>query len=99
MEVDKGNAPAELYAIKELDKGLSPKLTENKIRVLSRLVCIILPEFIDENEKNDHWELLLQLQTLTDIVFSPTLNNRMLDFFAEVYEENLLLFQQLFHIL
>lgn len=99
MEVDKGNAPAELYAIKELDKGLSPKLTGNEIRILSRLLCIILPEFIDENEKNYHWELLLQLQTLTDIVFSPTLNHRMLDFFAEVYEENLLLFQQLFHIL
>ena len=70
---------------------------------LSRLVCIIWASVFmksyDEDEQDENWELLLQHQTLTDIAFSPTLNNSVLDFFAGVYEEHLLLFQQLFPIL
>ncbi len=41
-EVDKGNTPAELNPIKELEKGLSPKITGNEMMALSRLICKIL---------------------------------------------------------
>jgi hypothetical protein len=95
-EVDKDNTPAELNPIKEEGKGLSPKLTGNEMMALSRLMCVILSEFIDEDDQDEHWELLLQLQTLTDIAFSPTLKNSALDFFAEVSEEHLILFKILF---
>jgi hypothetical protein len=59
-------------------------------------MCVILFGFIDEDDQDEHWELLLQLQTLTDITFSPTLKKSALDFFAKVYEENLILFKKLF---
>ena len=53
-EVDKGNTPAELNPIKEQGKGLSPKLTGNEMMALSRLMCVILYEFIDEDDQDEH---------------------------------------------
>jgi hypothetical protein len=41
-------------------------------------ICI---EFIDEDEQDDYWGLSLQLQNLTDIAFSPTLKNSVLEFY------------------
>lgn len=95
-EVDKGNTPAELNPIKEAGKGISPKLTGNEMMALSRLICLILSEFVSEEEEDEYWEFLLQLQTLTEIAFSSTLNKSVLNYFSELYADHLQLFKKLF---
>lgn len=95
LEVDKGNTPAQLNPIKEIGKGISPKLTANELACLIRYVGLILVDFIETTEDDEVWEFFLQLQTISDFVFAPKLNDAMLDYFTELYEEHLILFTKL----
>ena len=94
LEVDKGNTPAELNDIKEAGKGLSPKLTANETLCLFRNLPFILGDCVEDNDK--HWELIMQLQEITDIVFAPKITESMLLYFSELYENHLLLFKKLY---
>lgn len=95
-EVDKGNTPAELNAMKEPGGGLSPKLTANEVMAVFRYFPLILAEFVDTKEDDKHWALLMQLQTITDLAFAPKLTDSLLNYFSELYEEHLILFQKLY---
>ena len=51
---------------------------------------------MSEKDEDDYWECLLQLQTLTNIAFSPKLTKSILNNFSELYADHLLLFKKLF---
>ena len=80
-ELDKSNTPTKLNPIKEVGKGISPKLTGKEIMALARLICLILSEFASKKDENEYWKLLWQLQTLTDIPLSLTLTKSILNYF------------------
>jgi hypothetical protein len=94
LKVDKGNTPAELNNIKPPGKGLSPKLTASEMLSLFRYLPVILGPFIPMGDR--HWALFLQLQTLVDIAYAPSLTDTMLDYFEELYEDHMLLYKKLY---
>jgi hypothetical protein len=94
LKVDKGNTPAELNNIKPPGKGLSPKLTASEMLSLFRYLPVILGPFIQMGDR--HWALFLQLQTLVDIAYAPSLTDSMLDYFEELYEDHMLLYKKLY---
>jgi hypothetical protein len=94
LKVDKGNTPAELNNIKPPGKGLSPKLTASEMLSLFRYLPVILGPFIPMGDR--HWALFLQLQTLVDIAYAPSLTDSMLDYFEELYEDHMLLYKKLY---
>ncbi len=97
LEVDKGNTPAELNDIKTPGGGLSPKLTANECLCLFRNLPYLVGDCVQENDK--HWELILQLQDITDIVFAPKITDHLLEYFSELYEKHLILFKKLYPLL
>ena len=53
-ELDKSNTPAKLNPIKEVGKGISPKLTGKEIMALARLICLMLSEFASKKDENEY---------------------------------------------
>jgi hypothetical protein len=96
LEVEKGNTPAQLNDIKSPGLGLSPKLTANECLSLFRHLTYILSDLVEDEDTDDHWKLLIQLQEVTDIVFAPKLTESLLNYFSEVYTNHLKLFQKLY---
>lgn len=94
-ETDKQNTPPELNEIKYAGGGISPKCTANEMLALWRYVPLILYEFL-ENEYNKHWDLMMQLQCIVDLAFSPKLNDRLLNHFCEIYEDHFYFFSKSF---
>ena len=94
LEVDKGNSPAELNDIKSPGGGLSPKLTANECLCLFRNLSYVVWDCVQENDKL--WELLMQLQEITDIVFAPKITEHLLQYFSELYENHLRLFKKMY---
>ena len=95
LEVDKSKTPAQLNPIKEIGKGISPKLTANELACLIWYVGLILVDFFNSTEDDELWEFFMQLQTISDYVFAPKFTNSMLVYFTELYEEHLILYQKL----
>ena len=93
MEVDKPNTPPQLNPI-TYGKGLSPKLAACEMMALLHNCTYVLGEVITD-EDDLHWKLLLQLQTIVDILFAPKITESMLIYFSELYEEHLIPFKEL----
>lgn len=94
LNIDKGNTPAELNPLKKLGGGISPKLTAVEMACLARYLPIILYDLCsgEDDELDEIWEFLTQIQILTDYAFAPKLSDSMLDYFSELQDDHLRLF-------
>lgn len=57
---------------------------------------MVLIEFIDTTEDDEHWELLKQLQRINDFKFVPKFNDIMLNKFTEINEVHSTSFKDVF---
>ena len=93
MEVDMSNTPTQLNPI-TYGKHLSQKFAACEMMTSLHIFTYLYGDLITD-EDDPHWKLILQLQTIVDITFAPTITGSMLLCFSELYEENLNLFKHL----
>lgn len=93
MEVDKSNTPPQLNPI-TYGKDLSPKFAACEMMALLHIFTYLFGDLITD-EDDLHWKFVLQLQTVVNIVFAPTITESMLLYFSELYEEHLNIFKHL----
>ena len=82
LEVEKGNTPAQLNDLKAPGTGLSPKLTANESLSLFCHLAYVLSILVEDEDTDNNWRLLVQLEEITDIVFAPKLTESLLNYFS-----------------
>lgn len=65
-----------------------------KLKTLFKYLPFLLGQFIPVGDK--HRAIFIQLQTLVDIAYVPSLTGVMLDYFEEMYEDHMFLYTKLY---
>ena len=94
--VDRHNKPFMLNTFSDLDKGMSPKQSSAQQTVLSRYVPLILFKLVKNKECYIYIKLLLMLQKIKDLIFAPQLNEELLHVLADLIDEFISLFKNLY---
>ena len=81
VQGEKDNTPAPINQPNEPGK-MSPKPSASQMSALFRLFPLIFGHLYSEGD--EHWELLLQLERLSDIAHAQLLNEEMLHEFREL---------------
>jgi hypothetical protein len=92
--VDKKNMPPELNAIEQPGNGLSPSMKATQLWALIRFLPLVIGDYVPEDD--EHWEFLIHLSHLVDLVFAPRFTPAMINYLDTVIFDHLTMFKDLF---
>ena len=96
ITVEKSNKPLELNKIDDPSHGLSPSMKAMQYWALLKYLSLILGSFVLPCSKNQHWEFLLHLSHLVDLIFSPKFTPGIISYFRCVIADHLHMFVNLY---
>jgi len=94
ITVDKTHKPAEITRLQEPGYSIVPSM--KAVQYWALLKYLPLAVGSDVPSDNKHWQFLLHLSMLTDLIFSPRFTHGMVLFMKEVIAEHLSLFVDLY---
>lgn len=96
ITVEKSNKPLELNKIDEPSHGLSPSMKAMQYWALLKYLPLIIGNFVLPSSNNQHWEFLLHLSHLVDLIFSPNFTPGIISYFRCVIADHLHMFVDLY---